>query len=158
MAPAKVCMASALVAAALFCSPAWAAESAKQVESEVRGVVEKQIVDWNHGDLSAFLDSYMQSPDTSYVSDDGEIFGYDSLLARYVQKYGMDKKSMGKLAFSQLRVVDLGPENALCVGHWSVQRNAGTPVEGICSLVLKHTKDGWKIIHDHSSSNLNLIK
>lgn len=147
-----------LLSAIVFTPHAWAANCKEQVEKGVKQVVEKQVADWNRGELDSFLTGYLKSPDISYVSDDGEILGYYALMARYAEKYGADKKSMGQLSFSKMRVVELGPKNALCVGHWSVKRNAGAPVEGVCSLVLENTDKGWKIIHDHSSSNLNLPK
>ena len=34
---------------------------------EILGVVEKSAQDWNRGDLEAYLHSYEQSPDTTFV-------------------------------------------------------------------------------------------
>ena len=43
-------------------------------------------------------------------------------------------------------------EFALARGQWHLERTKLDNVEGLFTLVLKKFPDGWKIIHDHSSS------
>ncbi len=77
--------------------------------------------------------------------------GYDALESRYRKKYGTSKDTMGKLSFSDLEIQSLGASNALCIGHWLVERAGKPSLQGIFSLVLTEDGGAWKIIHDHTS-------
>jgi ketosteroid isomerase-like protein len=59
---------------------------------------------------------------------------------------------MGHLDFSEIEVTSLGNDAALILGRWHLDRNAG-PVGGIFTLVARRFADGWKIIHDHTSTD-----
>lgn len=117
----------------------------------VLAVLKKQNDAWNEGDLDTFMSGYLHSPDISYTSGGKEVWGYDALRARYQNTYGDNKSSMGKLSFSDTRVFDLGAKNALCIGHWHLVTGKNENLNGTFTLVLVRNKDGWKIIHDHTS-------
>jgi ketosteroid isomerase-like protein len=117
----------------------------------IKGVLQSQADAWNKGDLKAFMSAYLNSPDVSYVSSDGELTGYEALLQRYQNKYGDKPETMGKLSFSNLKVQQLGMKNAMAVGNWRVERSGQPELNGIFTLVLSKTDDGWKLIHDHTS-------
>lgn len=118
-----------------------------QVEDTLRAQADA----WNAGDLDLFMTYYVKSPDITFVSADGEMKGYEALEARYRKKYGNSKETMGKLSFSDLQVKLLGEFNALCVGHWLVERPDHSKLQGMFSLILTKTNRSWKIIHDHTS-------
>lgn len=112
---------------------------------------------WNRGDLDSFMKGYLDSPETSYISGSTEVWGYQALKDRYEKRYGSSHESMGKLSFSGIKVVDLGKSHALCLGHWHLERASDGPYGGVYSLVLiKTKKDGWKVIHDHTSETEHL--
>lgn len=117
----------------------------------VTAVLNMQAEAWNRGDLDAFMTGYLQSPDTSYTSGGVEVWGYSALRDRYQKRYGDSKATMGKLQFTDLKIFDQGPNNALCIGHWHLDRSSEPPIDGIFSLVLVHTNAGWKVFHDHTS-------
>ncbi len=119
--------------------------------SAVTAVLNMQADAWNRGDLDTFLSGYVKGPEISYVSGSSEVWGYEALQERYKNRYGDKHDTMGTLKFSHLKVQDLGSHNALCIGHWHLERSEKPPVEGIFSLVLVHTSAGWKIMHDHTS-------
>lgn len=106
---------------------------------------------WNEGDLDKFMTAYLNSPEITFVSADGEMKGYEALAARYRKRYGSSRDTMGKLSFSDLQIRLLGSENALCVGHWLVERPDHSKLQGMFSLVLDKVDGAWKIIHDHTS-------
>lgn len=120
-------------------------------ESAVKNVLQTQAEAWNNGDLDKFMTGYVKSKDCSFASSNGEVWGYEAIQARYKTRYGSKKSEMGKLNFSDLKVIDLGPSNALCIGHWNLELEGKDPLAGIFSLVFVKTKEGWKIIHDHTS-------
>lgn len=106
---------------------------------------------WNKGDIDKFLTGYVNSTEISFVSAESEVWGYEALRDRYVKKYGDNKTTMGELSFGDLKIQNLGADNALCIGHWHLKRDGKDPLNGIFSLVVVRTKSGWKILHDHTS-------
>lgn len=123
----------------------------RDAATEIRTVLDKQSAAWNNGDLDGFMGGYSRSPGLTYISSDGEIRGYDALASRYRTKYGADRKAMGQLKFGDLRVDLLGADDALVVGRWNLVRDGQPELNGIFTLILQNARDGWKIIHDHTS-------
>lgn len=123
----------------------------ESVSAKIKKTLQAQADAWNAGDLDKFMSSYLNSPDITFVSADGEMKGYDALEARYRKKYGTSRDTMGKLSFSELEIQPLGDSNALCIGHWLVERADKPQLQGIFSLVLTEDAGIWKIIHDHTS-------
>jgi ketosteroid isomerase-like protein len=60
---------------------------------------------------------------------------------------------MGTLTFSELEAHSLGDSYAVCVGRYHLDRakKDGGSADGMFSLVLEKTDDGWKIILDHTT-------
>ena len=60
---------------------------------------------------------------------------------------------MGTLAFSELEVHPLGESFAICIGKYHLERakKEGGAADGIFSLVLEKTSEGWKIVLDHTT-------
>ncbi|MDZ4837987.1 MAG: nuclear transport factor 2 family protein [Candidatus Melainabacteria bacterium] len=109
---------------------------------------------WNRGDLTAFMTGYLDSPDTSYTSGGAEVWGYEAIHARYAKAYGTNSSAMGKLKFSNLRIVEVGKDSAFCVGQFFLEKPDASKTDGVFSLVLKKTPSGWKIIHDHTTAGI----
>ena len=60
---------------------------------------------------------------------------------------------MGKVVFSEVDVEMLGKNGAVVRGRWELTMSDGKQMGGLYTLIFKQFKDGWKIIHDHTSSN-----
>jgi ketosteroid isomerase-like protein len=123
-----------------------------QVSEAIGAVLNAQAAAWNRGDLDSFLTGYKKSPDISYVTADSEVWGYNALRDRYVKRYGDNHETMGTLSFIDLKVSPLGARNALCLGHWQLERKDKPQAGGIFSLIFERSDKGWKIIHDHTSA------
>jgi ketosteroid isomerase-like protein len=115
----------------------------------VTGVLTAQQSAWNRGDVDAFLQGYWRSPELTFSGSAGIARGWDAVLARYKEHYP-DRGAMGKLDFSGLEFRSLGPDAALILGHWHLERHKGD-VGGVFSLVFERFPEGWRIIHDHTS-------
>jgi ketosteroid isomerase-like protein len=50
-----------------------------------------------------------------------------------------------------LEITPLGKDAAVVAGRWHLQRAKDEP-HGRFTLVFRKTKEGWKIVHDHTSS------
>ena len=61
------------------------------------------------------------------------------------------KKKMGELKFSELEIKLLSEQSAWIFGNWELKRENDNP-KGVFTLILRKFKEGWKIIHDHTSS------
>jgi ketosteroid isomerase-like protein len=114
-------------------------------------VLDDQKAAWNRGDVPAFMNGYWRSPDVTFAGKAGFTRGWDTVLARYQRTYP-DQASMGHLEFSELEVRPLGPDAALVLGKWHINRPAGD-VGGIFTLVLQKFPEGWRITHDHTTVN-----
>jgi uncharacterized protein (TIGR02246 family) len=115
----------------------------------ITGVLRAQQGAWNRGDVEAFLQGYWRSPELTFSGTGGIARGWDAVLARYKEHYP-DRSAMGKLEFSDLEFRFLGPDAALILGHWHLERQKGD-VGGVFSLVFERFQEGWQIIHDHTS-------
>jgi ketosteroid isomerase-like protein len=121
-------------------------------EKEVLTVLERSVSDWNRGDVKAFMSAYANSPETTFAGKAGVTRGHRQVLENYMKRYP-SKDAMGTVAFSQMEVHMMAPGAAWVLGHWNLKRTtqAGGNVDGIFTLILRKTPNGWKIIHDHTS-------
>ena len=128
------------------------APSTKAIASEqtIRELLQQQALDWNRGDLDAFMRPYWQSKELTFSSGGDVTRGFNATLARYKDRYP-DKTAMGRLAFNELEFLTLGVDSMQVLGVWKLDRDQH-PVDGRFTLILKRFPGGWKIVHDHTSS------
>jgi uncharacterized protein (TIGR02246 family) len=116
---------------------------------EIRAVIQAQQEAWNQGDVDAFMNG-ARAESTTFVSEDTVRRGWETVRARYKEKYS-DRAKMGTLAFSELEINMLSDDSAVVLGRWRLQRANDQP-HGRFTLIFRRTKDGWKIVHDHTSA------
>ena len=121
-----------------------------KAEAAIRAVLDAQRDAWNRGDIEGYMDGYDCSPQTEFVGGDEITRGWQTVLDRYKKKYSSREK-MGMLTFSELEITMLSKDAALVLGRWRLKRTSDEP-HGTFSLLLRKTKAGWRIVHDHSSS------
>jgi len=120
--------------------------------AEVRAVWNAQVDAWNRGDLDAFMAGYWNSPDLVFFSNRTETRGWQQTLDRYRARYKAEGRQMGTLDFPQLEFKVLGPEAVLARGTWRLKMPDGMESRGMTSVTFQKRPEGWRIIHDHSSS------
>jgi uncharacterized protein (TIGR02246 family) len=121
-----------------------------KIIAAVRAVLDAQRDAWNRGDVAGYMDGYARSEDTVFVSGDSVTRGWQTVLDRYKKNYNSPEK-MGTLTFSDLEITPMGNDTAIVLGRWHLQRAKDEP-HGRFTLILRRTKQGWKIVHDHTSS------
>jgi len=121
-----------------------------RIEEEVRALLEEQVAAWNRGDIEDFMAGYWKSSATAFVSSNGITRGWQNLLERYRRAYP-DRKAMGTLTFSEIEITELSPHAALVLGRWQLERTSDRP-GGVFTLVAQKRPEGWRIIHDHTST------
>ena len=118
----------------------------------VRTVLERQVADWNRGDLDAFLSGYWNSPKVVFQSGGQRFDGWEAMRQRYRQRYQANGQAMGRLEFSALEIEPLGPEAILARGRWRLTMPDGTRPGGLFTVIFRKLPEGWKIVHDHTSA------
>jgi len=78
--------------------------------------------------------------------------GFDAMARRYKEAYPTREK-MGRLSFSSLTFEQLDGDRAVVTGSWELEI-AGSDKRpgGVFTLIWRKFDDGWKIVHDHTSS------
>jgi ketosteroid isomerase-like protein len=117
--------------------------------AEIRKVMDTQTAAWNQGNIEGFMEGYWNSPELVFVSGDNVTKGWQPTLDRYKKSYDSRAK-MGVLTFSGLTINVLNKEWATVLGSWSLQREKDNP-KGKFTLIFRKMKDGWRIVHDHTS-------
>jgi len=137
--------------AAVFAGAA-ASEPPGDVEAGVRAVWDAQVAAWNRGDLPGYMSAYWKSPDLAFFSNGTAFRGWQATLDRYRATYQSGDRRMGILDFPELEVVVLGSDAALVRGRWRLKMSGGKEADGMTSVVFRRLPEGWRIVHDHSSS------
>jgi beta-aspartyl-peptidase (threonine type) len=149
---AGLLISSLLTAAALAALPARARQE-ESVGHSVRAVLDRQVADWNKGDLDGFLAGYWNSPKVVFQSGGRRLDGWEAMRERYRQRYRAEGRAMGRLAFSGLDVEALGPDAAMARGRWQLTMPDGSTPGGLFTVIFRKLPEGWKIVHDHTSAD-----
>jgi ketosteroid isomerase-like protein len=118
--------------------------------AQIGSVLQAQQEAWNRGDIEGFMNGYARSPSTVFISEDTIRRGWETVRARYQQKYS-DRAKMGRLSFSDIEINLLSSDAAVVVGRWSLERAKDRP-HGRFTLIFKRLPEGWRIVHDHTSA------
>src|SRR5438034_7786036 len=139
----------------IFCTSVAAIVSAVPTQSQnataqIRSVLRAQQDAWNRGDIDGFMNGYARSASTVFISEDSIRRGWETVRARYRQKYS-DRAKMGILSFSDIEINLLSSDAAVVVGRWKLERAKDRP-HGRFTLIFKRLPEGWRIVHDHTSA------
>src|SRR5262245_56916820 len=129
-----------------------AQQAQKSPQSEIRAVLDPQVAAWNGGNLEAFMEGYWRSAELTFFSGDRKFSGWQAMLERYRKTYQGAGQAMGILEFSELDIDLLSPSTALVRGRWKLTMPGGNQPCGLYTLIFRRFNNGWKIVHDHTSS------
>ena len=118
----------------------------------VTKVIEDQAAAWNRGDLAGYMAGYAKTNTLVFTSSGKVRMGWDEAFAHYQKRYATDPKAMGHLVFGITRVDAVGADAAVVLGTWKLTQSEH-PGEGVFTLVFERRPEGWRIIHDHTSSS-----
>lgn len=120
-----------------------------KTKQQIESLLSTQDAFWNAEDIEGFMQTYWKSNELTFSGGGNTTRGWQATLDRYKTSYPSGQ--MGKLHFDQLETTLLSGNVALVLGRWYLN-NQGEKKEGNFSLVMKKFDDGWKIVHDHSST------
>ena len=126
-----------------------AAQSSSKAEADILKVMDDQAAAWNRGDVDSFMRGYWNSNDLVFVSGDTVTHGWQKTLDNYKAKYST-RAIMGALRFSDVTINLVSKDTAVVLGSWSLAREKDNP-HGKFTLIFRKMKDGWRIVHDHTS-------
>jgi ketosteroid isomerase-like protein len=121
-------------------------------KAAIESVLHAQQAAWNRHDLESFMTGYWNSPQLTFFSGAEEHDGWQATLDRYRARYASAGHEMGKLEFSGLRIEILGADAAFVRGAWQLAMSDGKTPHGLFTLIFRKFPEGWKIVHDHTSS------
>ena len=120
--------------------------------SAIRAVLDEQAAAWNKGDIGAFMKGYWKSPELTFYSGGIVTSGWEATLQRYRSRYQGEGREMGKLDFSELDIHVFASDAAWVGGRWHLKMSDGKDLGGLFTLIFRRFPEGWRIVHDHTSS------
>lgn len=121
-------------------------------EKDVKAMLNKQVDDWNKGDLDGFMAGYWKDNGLTFYSGGTIASGWQATMDRYKKRYKADGKEMGSLTFSDLQVSLFDDDRALARGRWKLTMKNGSTPNGLFTLILRRIGGHWRIVHDHTSA------
>ena len=157
--PSRTAVAGALLAAQILlvmaasgCRIEVEPEEDVGLEPHVALMLESSAEAWNRGDLEAFLSDYQDAPSTTYVVSGGVLSGVDEIRDNYAAKFGPGAER-DSLRFESVQVRTLSTTIGIVTARWILHDNGVVRAAGPFPLVMRLTRAGWKITHDHSSTD-----
>ncbi|MGE0400509.1 MAG: nuclear transport factor 2 family protein [Kofleriaceae bacterium] len=142
----------ALCAAHVACASAPPVRSFTPMDhTAVTDVLATQAAAWNRGDLAGYMDGYAKVDSLVFTSGGKIRKGWQATFDSYKAKYDTAPGTMGHLEFEILQVDHMGADGAVVLGNWKLT-DAEHPGSGVFTVILERRAEGWKIIHDHTSS------
>lgn len=118
----------------------------------VRAQFARAAADWNRGDLNGFISDYAPDSSTTFIASGHLRHGFDFIRGNYAPRFAPGARR-DSLRFEEFEVRPLSPSLALVTARYLLYRNGETTASGPFTLVMESRPDGWKILHDHSSSD-----
>lgn len=108
--------------------------------------------DWNRGDLDAFLSDYAAESTTTFVDGFRPRRGFAWIRENYAPRF-TGEAPRDSLRFEEIEARALGPSFALVTARYILERAGRVTASGPFTLVMERRREGWRILHDHSSSD-----
>ena len=118
---------------------------------DVRNVLLAQMTAWNKGNLDGYMNGYANVEWLVFTSGGKVRLGWQETYDTFHKKYAQNPAAMGKLVFEILSIDAVGADGAVVLGNW-ILTNSPSDGRGVFTVVLERRPDGWKVIHDHTSS------
>jgi L-asparaginase / beta-aspartyl-peptidase len=117
---------------------------------ELRTLLDQSARAWNAGDLDGFMITYARDSATTFMTAKGPIYGYEAIRARYAPRFepGAERDS---LRFTDLVVRPLDTDYAIATARYVLERGDSVTATGPFTVVLRREREGWRMIHDHTS-------
>lgn len=117
-------------------------------QQQINAVLELTAHGWNNGILSEYLAAYV--PEATEMLSTGPAGGVERIEQTMKEGFWKTGRPLQQLRYEHVVVRMLGKENALVTGQYILSGNNRPDRTGWFTTVWTKTKDGWRMIHDHS--------
>ena len=117
-------------------------------EKAIRSTLQTTAEGWNKGDLNQYLSAYTK--EATEMLSNGPAGGVEAIEKTMREGFWKNGRPEQTLRYENLAVRMLGSKAALVTGQF-ILSGAGKPDRtGWFTTVWTKTKDGWRMMHDHS--------
>jgi beta-aspartyl-peptidase (threonine type) len=120
--------------------------------SQITSQLDRAADDWNRGDLEAFLSDYAAESTTTFVDGRRARHGFEFIRQNYAPRFAPGARR-DSLRFEELEARYLNPGLALVTARFVLTRGGLVTASGPFTLIMQHRPAGWRILHDHTSSD-----
>jgi len=117
-------------------------------EQQINAVMDLTAHGWNNGILSEYLSAYV--PEATEMLSTGPAGGVEAIEKTMKEGFWKTGRPLQVLRYEHIVVRMLGKDNALVTGQFILSGNNRPDRTGWFTTVWTRTKDGWRMIHDHS--------
>ena len=117
-------------------------------ERAIRAALESTAEGWNKGDLNQYLAVYVK--EATEMRSTGPAGGVEAIEQTMKGGFWKTGKPLQTLRYESVVVRMLGNKNALVTGQFILSGAERPDRTGWFTTVWTKTKDGWRMIHDHS--------
>jgi beta-aspartyl-peptidase (threonine type) len=120
--------------------------------SKISNQLDRAARDWNRGDLESFISDYAPESTTTFVDGRRARHGFEFIRQNYAPRFAPGARR-DSLHFEEVEVRPLSPTLALVTARYLLSRRDTVTASGPFTLVMEERPEGWRILHDHSSSD-----
>lgn len=133
---------------AVSINSAFAQAKMSKDEKAIRATLEMTAEGWNKGDLNQYLSAYV--PEATEMLSTGPAGGVEVIEKTMKEGFWKTGKPLQVLRYESVVVRMLGSKGALVTGQFVLSGGGRADRKGWFTTVWIKTKDGWRMIHDHS--------
>ena len=120
----------------------------KKDETQIRTTLESKAVGWNTGRLELYLSAY--TPDATEMLGTGPAGGVEKIEETMRSGFWKNGRPVQDLKYDNVVVRFLSKNSALVTGRYNLTGGEKKDYHGWFTTVWIKTKNGWRMIHDHS--------
>jgi beta-aspartyl-peptidase (threonine type) len=120
--------------------------------SQITSQLNRAADNWNRGDLEAFLSDYAPESTTTFVDGRRARHGFEFIRQNYAPRFAPGARR-DSLRFEEIEARYLNPGLALVTARFVLTRRGLVTASGPFTLVMQQRPAGWRILHDHTSSD-----
>ena len=117
-------------------------------ETAIRALLDVTAEGWNKGDLNQYLSAYTK--EATEMLSTGPAGGVEAIEKTMREGFWKTGRPIQTLRYENVVVRMLGKQGALVTGQYVLSGADRPDRKGWFTTVWMKTKDGWRMIHDHS--------
>lgn len=116
-------------------------------EKQMIAALRQMEMDWNSGNLDAFLTGYWNNPSFAFVAGTKASHGWKATRQRYLKNYA---NGLGLVAFSDLKARNISNTAGILFCRWTLDFG-DRAVSGMATFVFEKKGEEWTVTHEHAS-------